>query len=559
VFGFSLAVGDFNGDGFDDVAAGGPGEDNTEGLVIVIFGSAGGLVSDGNQRWREGEDGLRGEGEGGDFFGYELAAGDFNGDGFDDLAVGTPGENSARGTVNIIYGSGGGLTSAGNLRWQQGDDGVAGTAQDGEGFGEIMAAGDFNGDGFADLAVSALGAAVLRGEVIVIPGSISGLSGAGSSRWTQPRDAVEAGDRFGSALAAGDFNADGFVDLAIGARGEDSNRGVVNPLYGSVGGLDRELTPPFGHVFAQGADGVMDSPEENDDFGFTLAAGNFGSDLAFDLAVGAPGEDNSRGVVHVLFGLNLPIVSAVVGGGLSNPPVIAVSYNSIVSVFGENFVAASAAALQPSADQPLTAATVLNGVCVAINNGLRAPLFAVTPQQINLQAAVPPGLNEIRVEVIVNCDQPNERRSEPFQVAVAAATPEFFFFAYNPDGVNPIAAVHEPSGALVGAPALIPGAVFEPARPNDVVTVYLTGLGETTPRWEAGQFPNGPASANLPVSIQIGGADVETIYAGVTPGFFGLYQASFTIPADAQAGNLPARVTVGGAATPAGGFLTVAR
>jgi uncharacterized protein (TIGR03437 family) len=91
------------------------------------------------------------------------------------------------------------------------------------------------------------------------------------------------------------------------------------------------------------------------------------------------------------------------------------------------------------------------------------------------------------------------------------------------------------------------------------VTLYLTGLGETTPRWEPGQFPTGPASANLPVSIQIGGADVEVIYAGVTPGFFGLYQASFSIPADAQAGDLPVRVTVGGTATSAGGFLTVAR
>jgi uncharacterized protein (TIGR03437 family) len=252
-------------------------------------------------------------------------------------------------------------------------------------------------------------------------------------------------------------------------------------------------------------------------------------------------------------------VSAVVGAGLSIPAVTAASYNSIVSVFGENFVAASATALQPSADQQGAAATIMNGVCVEMN-GRRTPLFAVTPQQINLQSAVPPGVNEIRVEVIVNCDQPNALRSAPFPLPVAPATPEFFFFAYNTDGVNPIAAVREPSGVLVGTPGLIPGAAFEPARPNDVVTVYLTGLGETTPRWEPGEFPTGAAAANLAVRIQIDGAEVDTIYAGVTPAFFGLYQASFRIPVDAQAGDLPVRITVGGsAATPAGGFLTVAQ
>jgi uncharacterized protein (TIGR03437 family) len=201
----------------------------------------------------------------------------------------------------------------------------------------------------------------------------------------------------------------------------------------------------------------------------------------------------------------------------------------------------------------------MNGVCVEMS-GRRTPLFAVTPQQINLQAAVTPAVDAAAIEVIVNCDQPNALRSAPFQLPVAPATPEFFFFAYNTDGVNPIAAVHEPSGVYVGAPGLIPGAAFEPARPNDVVTVYLTGLGETTPRWEPGEFPAGAAAANLAVRIQIGGADVDPIYAGVTPAFFGLYQASFRIPADAQAGNLPVRITVGDSAvTPAGGFLTVAR
>jgi uncharacterized protein (TIGR03437 family) len=426
----------------------------------------------------------------------------------------------------------------------------------------VLAAGDFNNDGFADLAAAALGDHNARGSVVIVPGSSGGLTGANSRLFWQATAGVggderEEGDRFGSAIVNGDFNADGFDDLAIGVRGEDGNRGLLQILYGSSGGLNADGN----QVFAQGASGLADQAEVTDDFGFKLAAGNFGVDSASDLAVGAPGEDDSAGVAHILFGRSLqpsPIVGAVVGAGLSVPAVARASYNSILTIFGENFQSSAAsAALQPSPQQGGALPTNRDGVCVEMD-GRRTPLFLVSPGQINLQAVTTPGVNSARVEVILNCDQPNALRSAAFTLPVSAASPEFFFFVNNLDGVNPIAAVNETTGALIGAAGLIPGAVFEPASPGDTVTVFMTGLGVTEPRFEPNELPAVAARTTLPVGVQVGGVAVEAIYAGVTPSYTGLYQISFTLPAGTPVGNATVQVTVGGAeTTPPGGYLTV--
>jgi hypothetical protein len=76
-------------------------------------------------------------------------------------------------------------------------------------------------------------------------GTADGLAGAGSQFWTQDSPGVggsaEAVDDFGESLATGDFNHDGYADLAIAAPSEDVggifDAGAVNVLYGSAGGL----------------------------------------------------------------------------------------------------------------------------------------------------------------------------------------------------------------------------------------------------------------------------------------------------------------------------------
>ena len=114
---------------------------------------------------------------------------------------------------------------------------------------------DFNGDGYADLASGIVGEDVGgledAGAVSVIYGSSTGLTDIGNQFWTQDsagiQDSVEASDFFGYAVAAGDFNADGFGDLAIGAADDDVGTlvdgGVVNVLYGSAAGLHLDRQP----------------------------------------------------------------------------------------------------------------------------------------------------------------------------------------------------------------------------------------------------------------------------------------------------------------------------
>lgn len=318
-FGMALAVGDFDGDGYFDLAVGVPHEDvgsvGQAGAVNVIYGSAGGgLDVAGNQYWNQDEPGMGGAAEEDDHFGSALAAGDFNGDGYDDLAVGIPeediGTTADAGGMMILYGSAGGLTAAGTV-WNEGSE-----AETGDRYGAALAAGDFDHDGYDDLAVGIpfedLVSVVNSGAVQIYYGSSGGLiERVSNDFWHQDRsgvaDTADENDFFGLALTGGDFNGDGYLDLAVGVPYEDVgssavvDAGAVNVLYGSESGI----TGSGSDYWHQDVASIQSFCEEQDRFGFALAAGDLDGDGYADLAVGVPYEDwndPDTGIVQVLYG-----------------------------------------------------------------------------------------------------------------------------------------------------------------------------------------------------------------------------------------------------------------
>ena len=302
-FGWALAACDFDADGFDDLAVGVPNEDLTlggtfnienSGVVEIYYGSSAGLVppastvlsSNGIQSAQQ-------------RLGWALACGTFDSSTFEDLVVGVPGATvnnlPGAGRIRFYPGSLAGL-GAGVLAFDQDSSDMQGIAEAGDSFGAALAIGDFDDSGNPDLAIGVPGENEEAGAVHILKGGDGGITTVFNFVFLE--DALggspEAGDQFGYALTAGNFDLDFYDDLVIGVPFEDlgiaEDTGNVVVVYG-----EPAFGPPFlrSQGFDQSAILGGSNSESDDLFGFALASGDFDRDYYDDLAIGHPQEDNA--------------------------------------------------------------------------------------------------------------------------------------------------------------------------------------------------------------------------------------------------------------------------
>ena len=301
--GKAIALGDFDCDGFDDVALGAPYEDwgsTTDAGAITVHYSGGGAPGSAGSDVLIQNGGVATSTEVGDNFGFSLAVGDFDDDGCDDLAVGSPeedwGSTQATGVLVVLYGDDSGISTSGAQTFGPGFFGLSGESYPRLGY--KVAAGDFDADGYDDLAVSApyadAGGVADAGEVYVLTGSANKLQ---DDDITLTQGGMfgsdEAYDHTGMALATGDYDGDGADDLLIGVPDEDygstSNTGLAIIVYGATGtGLDEDDS------YTVWQQGNGESRETGDGFGFGVAIGDVFNGSG-GLIVGAPYENTADG------------------------------------------------------------------------------------------------------------------------------------------------------------------------------------------------------------------------------------------------------------------------
>jgi minor extracellular serine protease Vpr len=214
-----------------------------------------------------------------------------------------------------------------------------------------------------------------------------------------------------------------------------------------------------------------------------------------------------------------------------------VAPGSVVSIFGSGL----AASLMAGDTIPLS--STLNGVSVTFN-GIQAPLYFVSPGQINAQMPwnmLPEGQASGQTNLVVTA---NGVASSPVAVPLATFAPSVFTI---PPGQGFAVAINVSDGSIAAPPGAIPGLPTHAARVGDALIIYANGLGPV----DTPIAPGAPANDILRntrtvPTVLIGGQPATVLFSGLAPQFPGINQLNIVIPAVAAGNSIPLQLQVGG-------------
>jgi hypothetical protein len=284
-FGGSLAVGDVNADGKEDLVVGAKWHPSVRAYIFYNDTQYPTVASNADVI-------ITGESDSSGV--ATVAVGDFNADGKTDIVLSAPIYSSSRGRAYILYNDGSYPTAAASADVILAGEGAS------DKFGHSIVVGDFNADGKDDLAISAYTIAG-TGKVYIF--YVDGTNNFGTTTCSGTPALCAGADAdiiltgaasayLGYQLDVGDFNTDGKDDIAVGGYGYSTNTGQAYIFYG--GTMISEGTA--------GADITLTGEATSNYFGRSLTTGDWNADGKDDVAVGAYGYNSYQGRTYIFYG-----------------------------------------------------------------------------------------------------------------------------------------------------------------------------------------------------------------------------------------------------------------
>lgn len=282
--GASVSLGDINGDGYADLAIGAQNAGNGTVYIFYSTGAAGIIGSANDSAANRTITGV----SAGDQFGINTTIADVNGDGYADLIGSSPAAATNAGKVHLFHSAGAAgisITTAASATAT-----LTGTPTNAY-FGNALATGDFNGDGFADLAIGGYASGTGGKAFIFNSAGATGIASGADTSATASLTTATATIQFSRGLAAGDFDGDGYMDLAVGAPVASASFGKVC-IFRSTGtsGIQSASDTAAFNVISGTGGGQL---------GVSIAMGDVNADGLADLLAGAPTMNTNQGQAYL--------------------------------------------------------------------------------------------------------------------------------------------------------------------------------------------------------------------------------------------------------------------